>query len=167
MLRDAADDRAERPREEKEVASRKRRQQPNRYAGGIDAEGVVCGEQHDADEPDHQHGRRADGPAQPVGLFAGEGADADVEADPVERRGNRLDHHLEENERHASAPFSVAWPIPAAGVRLRDQRAPISAKIEMMSIMGLLPSCRSGWLPHRLRYCTVPMMHIRYCTVPP
>ena len=78
VLRDATDDRAKRPGEKKEVARGKRRQQRNGYAGGIGAEDVVCGQQHDADEPDHQHGRRSDGPAQPAGFLAREGADADV-----------------------------------------------------------------------------------------
>src|SRR5262249_40413809 len=78
VLRDAADDRAERPGEKKEVASGKRCQQRNGYAGGIGAEDVVCGQQHDADEPDPQHGRRPAGPAQPAGFLAREGADADA-----------------------------------------------------------------------------------------
>jgi hypothetical protein len=36
------------------------------------------------------------------------------------------------------------WPIPAAGDCLRKRRAPISAKIEMMNIIGLFPSRQSG-----------------------
>jgi hypothetical protein len=85
MLRDAADDRAERSREKKEVASGKRCQQRNGDAGGIGAEDAVGGQQHDADEPDSQHGCRSDGPAHPARSFAREGADADVKADPIQR----------------------------------------------------------------------------------
>src|SRR5262249_58912208 len=39
------------------------------------------------------------------------------------------DDRLEQNEGHTAAPFLMVWPIPTAGARLRNRRAPISAKI--------------------------------------
>jgi hypothetical protein len=133
VLRDGSNDLAEGPREEEQVPDPKGHHQRNRYAWrpDVQAEEVVSGKEHDADEPSGEDDRRADCPASAAPLLAWQRADSHVEPDPVKGRGNRLDHCLQEDERHRTAS------LPA--VRRRSRRAPSNVKIDRMSTIGLAP----------------------------
>src|SRR5262249_16658231 len=162
VLRDGSDDLAEGPREEEQVPDPKGHHPRNRYAWrpDVEAEEVVSGKQHGADEPGGEDDRRADRPAPAAPLLARQRADSHVEPDPAKGRGNRLDHYLQENERHRAASLPAAWPAVAIAARRLARRVP--SNLARMSAIGLAPlRSRQVW------YSKVPMhVHVRYYLVP-
>src|SRR5262249_56097986 len=118
-------------REEEPVPGPKGQHQRNGYRARPhrEAEEAVSGKQHDADKPSGEDDRRADRPAPPAPLVARQRADSDVEPDPVKGRGNRLDHRLQENERHETASRPGAWPAAAVPPPLPPPRPPTNLTI--------------------------------------
>src|SRR5262249_27643589 len=79
----------------------------------VAAEEAGCAEQEQASEPGRGDHRRADDPARPAGSPARQSTNTDIEADPGQRRGYRLDDGLNENEEHCCLLSPNRFPTSA------------------------------------------------------
>lgn len=66
----------------------------------IVAEDISGAEQEHADQPGRGDHSRANDPARLARSRVGQRANTNIEAEPGQRRGHRLDDGLNENERH-------------------------------------------------------------------
>src|SRR6202035_909447 len=112
------------------------------------AEDTSSAEQEHTDEPGRGDHRRADDPAGLAHSRAGQGANTDIEAEPGERRGHRLDDDHDNDERHCCllSPLDSVWcsfhrSTKSTVVLFMGKKIYASAKLFMKNFLASLNLC--------------------------